>query len=129
MSRPNPCAVRPGVRWTWYTASLVPDHQRRKPNLGFNPLNWLLGLFSLDIGINLGTPTTLVNVQGKGIVINKPSGVAMEKKSKRILAIGDEAKEMVGRPPANVVDVRPLRDGVISEFDITEAVLEYFIGM
>ncbi len=120
--------ARPGVRWPWYTASLVPDHPRRKPNLGFNPLNWLLGLFSLDIGIDLGTATTLVNVQGKGIVINEPSWVAMEKKSKRILAIGSEAKEMVGRTPANVVVVRPLRDGVISEFDITEAMLEYFIG-
>jgi rod shape-determining protein MreB len=96
--------------------------------LGFNPLNWLLGLFSLDIGIDLGTATTLVNVQGKGIVINEPSWVAMEKKSKRILAIGAEAKEMVGRTPANVVALRPLRDGVISEFDITEAMLEYFIG-
>src|SRR3989337_4099064 len=128
MSRPNPCAVRPGVRWTWYTASLVPDHQRRNAKWASNPLNCLLGLFSLDIGIDLGTATTLVNVQGKGIVINEPSWVAMEKKSKRILAIGAEAKEMVGRTPANVVALRPLRDGVISEFAITEAMLEYFIG-
>jgi rod shape-determining protein MreB len=96
--------------------------------LAFNPLNWVLGLFSLDIGIDLGTANTLVNVIGKGIVINEPSWVAMEKKSKRILAIGAEAKEMVGRTPANVVAIRPLRDGVISEFDITEAMLEYFIG-
>jgi rod shape-determining protein MreB len=96
--------------------------------LAFNPLNWLLGLFSLDIGIDLGTANTLVNVRGKGIVINEPSWVAREKKSKRILAIGSEAKEMVGRTPANVVAIRPLRDGVISEFDVTEAMLEYFIG-
>ncbi len=96
--------------------------------MAFNPLNWLLGLFSLDIGIDLGTANTLVNVRGKGIVINEPSWVAMEKKSKRILAIGSEAKEMVGRTPANVVAIRPLRDGVISEFDVTEAMLEYFIG-
>ncbi len=96
--------------------------------MGFNPLNWLLGLFSLDIGIDLGTANTLVNVRGKGIVINEPSWVAMEKKTKRILAIGAEAKEMVGRTPANVVAIRPLRDGVISEFDVTEAMLEYFIG-
>jgi len=67
-------------------------------------------------------------VRGKGIVINEPSWVAMDKKTKRILAIGAEAKEMVGRTPANVVALRPLRDGVISEFDITEAMLEYFIG-
>ncbi len=96
--------------------------------MALNPLNWVLGLFSLDIGIDLGTANTLVNVRGKGIVINEPSWVAMDKKTKRILAIGAEAKEMVGRTPANVVALRPLRDGVISEFEITEAMLEYFIG-
>jgi len=96
--------------------------------LAFNPLNWLLGFFSLDIGIDLGTANTLVNVKGKGIVINEPSWVAIEKRSRRPLAIGAEAKEMVGRTPANVIAVRPLRDGVISEFEITQAMLEYFIG-
>lgn len=96
--------------------------------MAFSPINWLLGLFSLDIGIDLGTANTLVNVRGKGIVINEPSWVAIEKKSKRPLAIGAEAKEMVGRTPANIIAIRPLRDGVISEFDITEAMLEYFIG-
>jgi rod shape-determining protein MreB len=96
--------------------------------LVFNPLNWLLGLFSLDIGIDLGTANTLVNVRGKGIVINEPSWVAIEKRTKRPLAIGAEAKQMVGRTPANVVAIRPLRDGVISEFDITERMLEYFIA-
>ena len=96
--------------------------------MALNPLNWLLGLFSLDIGIDLGTANTLVNVRGKGIVIHEPSWVAIEKKSRRPLAIGSEAKEMVGRTPANVIAVRPLRDGVISEFEITEAMLEYFIG-
>ena len=93
-----------------------------------NPLNWLLGLFSLDIGIDLGTANTLVHVRGKGIVLNEPSWVAIEKRTKRPLYIGAEAKEMVGRTPANVVALRPLRNGVISEFDITEAMLEYFIG-
>ncbi len=96
--------------------------------MAFNPLNWLLGLFSLDIGIDLGTANTLVNVRGKGIVINEPSWVAIEKKTRRPLAIGAEAKAMVGRTSSNVLAVRPLRDGVISEFDITEAMLEYFIG-
>ena len=96
--------------------------------LAFNPLNWLLGLFSLDIGIDLGTANTLVNVRGKGIVINEPSWVAIEKKTKRPLAIGAEAKQMVGRTPTNVVVIRPLRDGVISEFEITERMLEYFIA-
>ncbi|UCF61979.1 MAG: rod shape-determining protein [Anaerolineaceae bacterium] len=96
--------------------------------MAINPLNWLLGLFSLDIGIDLGTANTLVNVRGKGIVINEPSWVAIEKRTKRPLAIGAEAKQMVGRTPANVVAIRPLRDGVISEFDITEKMLEYFIA-
>jgi len=96
--------------------------------LAFNPLNWLLGFFSLDIGIDLGTANTMVNVRGKGITISEPSWVAIDKKTRRPLAIGAEAKEMVGRTPANVVAIRPLRDGVISEFEITEAMLEYFIG-
>jgi rod shape-determining protein MreB len=93
----------------------------------FNPINWLLGLFSLDIGIDLGTANTLVNVRGKGIIINEPSWVAIDKRSKRPLAIGAEAKEMVGRTPGNIVAIRPLRDGVISDFEVTEAMLDYFI--
>ena len=93
----------------------------------FNPLSALLSLFSLDIGIDLGTANTLVNVRGKGIIINEPSWVAIDKRSKKVLAIGSEAKEMVGRTPANIVAIRPLRDGVISEFDVTERMLHYFI--
>ncbi len=96
--------------------------------MAFNPLNWLMGLFSLDIGIDLGTANTLVNVRGKGIVIDEPSWVAIDKRTRRPLAIGLQAKEMVGRTPANVIAVRPLRDGVISEFEITQAMLGYFIG-
>lgn len=91
------------------------------------PINWLLGLFSLDIGIDLGTANTLVNVRGRGIVINEPSWVAIDKKTHTPLAIGAEARQMVGRTPAHVVAVRPLRDGVISEFEITQAMLTYFI--
>ncbi|NMC54820.1 MAG: rod shape-determining protein [Chloroflexi bacterium] len=87
-----------------------------------------MGLFSLDIGIDLGTANTLVNVHGKGIVINEPSWVTIEKRSRKPLAIGARAKEMVGRTPANVIAIRPLRDGVISEFEITQAMLGYFIG-
>jgi rod shape-determining protein MreB len=94
----------------------------------FTPLNWLLGLFSLDIGIDLGTANTLVAVRGRGIVINEPSWVAIEKKTHRALAIGAEARQMVGRTPSNIIAIRPLRDGVISEFEITQAMLEYFIG-
>ena len=93
-----------------------------------NPLNWLLGFFSLDIGIDLGTANTLVSVRGKGIVIREPSWVAIDKRTREPKAIGAEAKEIVGRTPANIIAVRPLRDGVISEFEITQAMLEYFIG-
>ncbi len=96
--------------------------------MAFNPINWLLGLFSLDIAIDLGTANTLVNVRGKGIVINEPSWVTMDKRLRQPIAIGLEAKEMVGRTPSNVMVVRPLRDGVISEFDVTQIMLEYFIG-
>jgi rod shape-determining protein MreB len=96
--------------------------------LAFNPLNWFLGLFSLDIGIDLGTANTLVNVRGKGIVLNEPSWVAIDKRTRKPLAIGSQAKEMMGRTPASVMTIRPLRDGVISEFEITQEMLEYFIG-
>ncbi len=93
----------------------------------FNPIDAFLGLFSLDIGIDLGTANTLVYVRGKGVVINEPSWVAIDQKTGKPLAIGAEAKEMVGRTPADIVAIRPLRDGVISEFEITEAMLDYFI--
>jgi rod shape-determining protein MreB len=96
--------------------------------LAFNPLNWLLGFFSLDIGIDLGTANTLVNVRGKGIVINEPSWVVINKRTRYPLAVGAQAKEMVGRTPVDMVAIRPLKDGVISEFEITEAMLQYFIG-
>lgn len=95
--------------------------------MAFNPFQWLLGLFSLDIAIDLGTANTLVHVRGKGIVINEPSWVALDKRTREPLAIGMEAKEMHGRTPTNVLVVRPLHDGVISEFDITRIMLEYFI--
>lgn len=93
-----------------------------------NPVNWLLGLFSLDLGIDLGTANTLIFVKGKGIIINEPSWVAIEKRTRRPIAIGLQAKEMVGRTPTNIVAIRPMRDGVISEFEITQAMLGYFIG-
>ncbi|MEA3327644.1 MAG: rod shape-determining protein [Chloroflexota bacterium] len=96
--------------------------------MAFSPLNWFWGLFSLDIGIDLGTANTLINIRGKGIVINEPSWVAIEKRTREPVAIGTQAKAMVGRTPANIVAIRPLRDGVISEYEITQAMLEYFIG-
>lgn len=91
------------------------------------PLDWLLGFFSLDVGIDLGTANTLVCIKGRGIVINEPSIVAVHKKTRKTLAIGVEAKEMVGRTPAHIVAIRPLRDGVISDFETTEAMLKKFI--
>ena len=94
----------------------------------FNPIKWLLGFLSQDLGIDLGTANTLVNVRGKGIVINEPSWVAIDKRTREPLKIGAAAKAMVGRAPANMVTLRPLRDGVISEYDITQALLEYFIS-
>lgn len=83
--------------------------------------------FSSDIGIDLGTANTLVYVKGKGIVINEPSVVAVNQRTKQILAIGDEARRMVGRTPPHIVATRPLVDGVISDFEVTEAMLRYFI--
>ena len=90
-------------------------------------LDRILGLFSRDIGIDLGTANTLVHVRDRGIVISEPSVVAIEAKSKRVLAIGAEAKRMVGRTPANIIAIRPLRDGVISDFDVTEQMIRYFV--
>jgi rod shape-determining protein MreB len=87
----------------------------------------LLGLLSHDVGIDLGTANTLVIVRHRGIVISEPSVVAMDTRTKRVLAIGAEAKRMVGRTPANIVAIRPLRDGVISDFDVTEQMIRYFI--
>lgn len=90
-------------------------------------INRLLGLFSHDVGIDLGTANTLVFVLGKGIVIREPSAVARHKKTKEILAIGSAAKKMVGRTPATIESIRPLKDGVIVDFDATEAMLSYYI--
>lgn len=90
----------------------------------FNRFNFTL---AQDIGIDLGTAYSLVYVKGRGIVINEPSVVAINKKTKQILAIGDEAKKMVGRTPSHIVAIRPLVDGVVSDFEVTEAMLKYFI--
>lgn len=92
--------------------------------------DWLYGLFSNDLAIDLGTATTLIYVKGRGIVSCEPSVVAVQQDargSKKVLAVGKEAKEMLGRTPGNIQAVRPLRDGVIADFEITEAMLRYFI--
>ncbi len=85
-------------------------------------------LFSKDIGIDLGTANTLVYVKGRGIIINEPSVVAFNQKTGQILAIGSEAKRMVGRTPAHIIASRPLVQGVISDFEVTEQMLRYFIN-
>ena len=90
-------------------------------------LNKIFGHLSHDIGIDLGTANTLVYVKGKGIIINEPSVVAVNKKTGQILAIGKEAKKMVGKTPSHIIATRPLVDGVISDFEVTEQMLRYFI--
>ncbi|MDD5059772.1 MAG: rod shape-determining protein [Candidatus Omnitrophica bacterium] len=90
-------------------------------------INYVLGLFSNDMGIDLGTATTLVFVKGEGVVLCEPSVVAIERGTSHVLAVGDEAKRMLGRTPGNIIAIRPMKDGVISDFEITEAMLRYFI--
>lgn len=90
-------------------------------------MDMFFGSYAGDLAIDLGTANTLVSVRGKGIVIREPSVVAVDKNDERILAVGIEAKRMLGRTPGNIVAVRPLKDGVIADFDVTEAMLRYFI--
>jgi len=94
--------------------------------VGMNILNRFFGHFAKDIGVDLGTVNTLIYVKGRGIVINEPSLVAVNKKTGQILAIGREAKKMLGRTPAHISAVKPLVDGVISDFEVTEQMLKYF---
>jgi rod shape-determining protein MreB len=92
--------------------------------------DWVYALFSNDLAIDLGTATTLTFVKGKGIVSNEPSVVAVQRNGsgqKKVLAVGKEAKEMLGRTPGNIVAIRPMKDGVIADFEVTEAMLRYFI--
>ncbi len=84
--------------------------------------------FGQDIGIDLGTATVLVYIKGKGIVLREPSVVAIDKNTNKLLAVGEEARKMIGRTPGNIVAIRPLRDGVISDYDVTERMLKYFIN-
>lgn len=86
-----------------------------------------MAIFSKDIGIDLGTANTLIHVKGKGIIVREPSVVAIDKTSNKVLAVGSAAKEMIGRTPGNIVAIRPMKDGVIADFDITQAMLRSFI--
>ncbi|MEC0243188.1 rod shape-determining protein [Paenibacillus dokdonensis] len=85
-------------------------------------------MFSKDIGIDLGTANVLIHVKGKGVVLDEPSVVTIESDTKRVLAVGEDARKMIGRTPGNIMTIRPLRDGVIADFAITEAMLKYFIN-
>ncbi len=89
--------------------------------------DYFFSLFSNDIGIDLGTANTLVYVKGKGIVLREPSVVAIDKNRRRVLAVGSEAKLMLGRTPSNITAVRPLRNGVIADFEVTQEMIKYFI--
>ncbi len=92
--------------------------------------DWVYALFSNDLAVDLGTATTLTFVKGKGIVANEPSVVAVQRSpqgAKKVLAVGKEAKEMLGRTPGNIVAIRPMKEGVIADFEVTEAMLRYFI--
>ena len=93
----------------------------------WNLPNLLFGVFSRDLGIDLGTANTLVHVRGKGIVISEPSYVAIDNRTKDVKAVGADAKAMAGKTPANIIAIRPLRDGVIADFDIVEKMLHEFI--
>ena len=90
-------------------------------------LDNLFGMFSNDMGIDLGTANTLIHVKGEGIVLSEPSVVAVHVESRRVLAVGTEAKRMLGRTPKDIMAIRPMRDGVIADFDIVEEMIRYFI--
>jgi len=92
-----------------------------------NPINLILGFFSSDLGIDLGTANTLVYIKNKGVAIREPSAVARNKKTKEVLAIGASAKKMLGRAPASIEVIRPLRDGVIADFDAATSILTHYI--
>ena len=87
----------------------------------------LLSHFSNDIGIDLGTANTLVYLKDRGIVLREPSVVALDSNSRKVRAVGADAKRMLGRTPGNITAIRPMKDGVIADFDVTEAMLRYFI--
>ncbi len=91
-------------------------------------INSVLEIFTYDLGIDLGTANTMVYLRGEGIVVSEPSVVAIEKRSKQVLAVGQKAREMIGRTPANIVAVRPLKHGIISDFDTTQAMIHHFIN-
>jgi len=138
----RPLAAREGVVRAWNRVEERPDDRNENRSFGtrrrigekcvINLIDSIAGMFSEDMGIDLGTANTLVCVKGRGIVLSEPSVVAVKKGTNKVLldgrAVGNAAKEMIGRTPASIVAIRPLKDGVIADFEITEAMLRYFIG-
>ncbi len=102
-------------------------HLPRFSKVGKQIIDYFLGLFSNDMGIDLGTANTLVYVKGEGVVLREPSVVAIHKDTRQVIAVGEDAKKMLGRTPGNIIAIRPMKDGVISDFDITEQMLKHFI--
>ena len=100
--------------------------KEKKEKKGFKSL-FGFGKMTKDMGIDLGTANTLVYIKGQGIVVREPSVVAIRDDSKAVLAVGEEAKRMIGRTPGNIVAIRPMKDGVIADFDVTQSMLSYFI--
>ena len=92
------------------------------------PFDSIWNLFTYDLGIDLGSVNTIVYLRGHGIVVSEPSVVAIDRRTKKVLAVGSEARKMIGRTPANIIAIRPLRDGVISDFDTTQAMIHHFIS-
>jgi rod shape-determining protein MreB len=115
-------AVKP---WGFILSEEIP--MGKVNNIFKKMFDYLLGLFSNDMGIDLGTATTLVYVKGEGVVLCEPSVVAILRGTSQVLAVGEEAKRMLGRTPGNILAIRPMKDGVIADFEITEAMLRYFI--
>ena len=114
---------QPSAGVAWIVVELLRSYGRSFANPGW-------GLFSClkDIGIDLGTATVLVYMRGKGVVLNEPSVVAINTDTNQILAVGEEARRMIGRTPGNIVAIRPLKDGVIADYQVTETMLKYFIN-
>src|SRR5215469_13296018 len=121
--------VSAGEKWRCEAHGLLRRSTRAFPSRLNNKsmFNGLFGFLSNDIGIDLGTANTLVYVKDQGIVLREPSVVAVQSGTNKVLAVGDEAKRMLGRTPSNIVAVRPLKDGVIADFEVTEAMLRHFI--
>src|SRR5205807_9033901 len=99
-----------------------------RPPRALNLLTSVLGLWSSDMGIDLGTANTLVHVRGRGIVLNEPSVVAVSRRTGQVLSVGSDARKMLGRTPADIVAMRPLKDGVIADFERTEQMIKHFIA-